>query len=70
MQESTAGQTFLSTSQVGEALGKRTKWVRERIHTGELPAIRLGREWLVPRRTLADLEHAATTRTLATQGAR
>jgi excisionase family DNA binding protein len=50
-----ANRRLLSTEQVADALAVKPKTVRRWITSGELPAVKLHRQWRVPADTLERL---------------
>jgi excisionase family DNA binding protein len=45
-------QEFLTTEQVGEALYMKADTIARTVHRGEIPAVKIGKRWLIPRGTL------------------
>jgi excisionase family DNA binding protein len=54
-----ASAQFLSCEDFSQRTGVRERTVRLWCHSGKLPAVRLGKSWLIPARSLADLEALA-----------
>jgi excisionase family DNA binding protein len=52
-------QELLTTEQVGEALHMKADTIARKVHRGEIPAIKLGKRWLIRKETLDELLSSA-----------
>jgi excisionase family DNA binding protein len=48
-------QELLTTEQVGEALHLKADTIARKVHGGEIPAVKVGKRWLIRRETLDEM---------------